>query len=226
MSEQASLDSFVGDGETEEETSDEDTDNTSGATLMTPEEAVEQGHLDVERALERGSVSEEWAIENGHIEPAEERDPEELDWEDYREHVKDDPKAYCLEHLDGWTYGEVVQAVSDRASNLTELNGILIIPKQDLIDRVDSLTCSKATEIHQRFLWDIDEDTGMVSVLGREKCHTKERWRLKEHQAKRLLYHFGSMERIAEASKEELEEVPGVGPATAERIVEDDVEYN
>lgn len=227
MTEQTNLGDFAteedADDENEEEVVDEDTDDTSGPKLLSPEEAIEQGYEDVESALERGRVSHEWAVEHGYIDPTDESDPEELGWEDYREDIADDAWGYCTAHLNEEQRDALRQAVDDRLDGMAELNAALLLPNQDVVDRTDgAIAYAEVAEMHRRFL---DVDRG-VAVLGSSAKQAKQRWRLKRPQPDRLLYEFGSVEEIADASREELEAVEGVGPATAERIVEDDVSYH
>lgn len=157
--------------------------------------------------------------------PPEEPDPEDLppeerDWEDYNGSAYE----YCTEHLSEQQQTELASAVGDRADSLTEFNGILLLPNRDVKERVESMVYSDVATIHQRYR-DVDWAPG-VTVLARSMSTAKQRWRLSRPQPARLLYSFGSVDAVAKASQAKLEQVEGIGPKTAARIVADDVTYD
>jgi len=80
-------------------------------------------------------------------------------------------------------------------------------PALRLLQRIRDEAHRFAIEYHRRLRGRRVRESGLEAIPG-----------IGSHRARELLRYFGSLERLRKASREDLTEVPGLGPALAERI--------
>jgi excinuclease ABC subunit C len=81
-------------------------------------------------------------------------------------------------------------------------------PALRLLQRMRDEAHRFAVEYHRRLRGRRVRQSGLEAIPG-----------IGHHRARQLLRYFGSMKRLRKASREDLAELPGLGPALAERIV-------